>query len=611
MLRRRFFILGCSFLSALAFLLYRLYVIQIGDTEQFGLHRVNLIEAARRQQEKIIVTAPVRGQIEDRHGISLLGRPPKGLLLFPHHWKNASFQQWNRLAAALAWPVERLQAAVARLNGPDFLRDLETGRPVYLTASQVSRLLAAALPGAMVAPFPTRYGEDMAAKHVVGYVSQDPAQVERLYREELAQGVITSDVPVGQAGLERAFEVFLQGGIGGQRQRFVITVDGRGNPLLGGYTGLKSTDNDETPLTVRTTIDLDVQRMTEHALDEFGVQKGAAVVLDIANGDILAMASRPDFDPRHVQPTSAAWNNLAVKQTIPGSVFKLVVAAAALEEGLVDADTLFYCDGRWETHHISCWKKDGHGPLTFAEAFAHSCNVAFAQVAVQLGGDKLQQYAARLGLLEPVGWQTERLFKLTDFRQIDGEDPGQLFASGTPHNDGGVLAHTAIGQRDVQITPLQAAYLVAAIARDGSAVAPRLVQSLHYRNGEVLTEFSPQHRGVLPLSPDTIRQLQVLLRKVVEEGTGVALQTARWPLAGKSGTGEYVKGKTDNQWFVGYGPADSPRYAVAVVSIDTPAEEKNKAISVFLHIMDHLAADVVKSNRSEIGETGIRKGEIR
>jgi cell division protein FtsI/penicillin-binding protein 2 len=227
--------------------------------------------------------------------------------------------------------------------------------------------------------------------------------------------------------------------------------------------------------------------------------------------------------------------------------------------------------------------------LTFAEAFAQSFNVVFAQLAIELGADKLEQYAERLGLLEPVGWRAETLFKLGPFRQIDGEDPGQLFAPGTPRNDGGVLAQTAIGQRDVQMTPLQAAYLAATIARDGQAVAPRLVQSLHYRTGELLTEFAPQRRADAPLSPMTIRQLRQLLRKVVEEGTGVALQAAQWPLAGKSGTGEYVKGKTDNQWFVGYGPADAPRYAVAVVSMDTPAEEKNKAVPVFLKVMDHLA----------------------
>lgn len=592
MFRRRFFVLGCMFLSALAFLLYRLYVIQIGDTEQFGVHRVNLVEAARRQQEKVIASAPVRGQIEDRNGVSMLGRPPQGLILFPHVWKNVPGQLWDRLAAALDWPAERLRAAAARLDGPGFLPEPESGRPLFLTAEQARRLEAAALPGLLVLPYPVRYGEGMVGKHVVGYVSQDAAQVERLYPEELAKGLITKTAPVGQAGLERAFEPFLQGFGGRSGQRIVITVDGRGRPLMGRFNGLEATDGggDETPLTVRTAIDLAVQRLAENALDEADVRKGAVVVLDIANGDILAMASRPDFDPNRVEPTSGAWNNLAVKQTIPGSVFKIVVAAAALEEGLADAHTRFYCPGHWEEAHVTCWNKDGHGELTLADAFAQSCNVAFAQLAVRLGADTLERYAKRLGLLEPVGWRAPVLFKQRPFSQIDGEDPGQLFAPGTPRNDAGVLAQTAIGQRDVQITPLQAAHLVATIARDGEALAPRLALSLHYRTGERLTEFATQRLNGAALSPDTARLLRQLLRQVVEDGTGAALQAARWPVAGKSGTGEYVKGKTDNQWFVGYGPADAPRYAVAAVSIDTPAEEKNKAVAVFLRVMDGLAA---------------------
>lgn len=596
MFQRRFFILGWVFLSALALLFYRLYVLQIGDTHQFGMHQVNLVEAARRQQEKVIVAAPVRGTIEDRHGRSMLGVPPEAVILFPESWVGAPEQEWNQLVAALGWSPIRLQAALARQEGPDFLRDPDSGRLVFLNKEQSRRLKERSFLGAVVVPYPTRYGEGMVARHVIGYVSQDASQVERLYREELARGLMTRDTPVGQAGLERAFDPYLQGMNGGKFQRIVITVDGRGNPLPGGYAGLKTVETDEMPLTVRTTIDLELQRLTEQTLDEAGVEKGAAVVLDLANGDILAMASRPDFDPRHVEPTSRAWNNLAVKQTVPGSVFKLVVAAGALEEGLVDADTSFYCPGVWD-HHISCWKEDGHGELTFAEAFAQSCNVVFAQVAHELGADRLEQYAKQLGLLAPVGWHADAGFKGRPLRQIDGEDPGQLFADGTPRHDGGVLAQTAIGQRDVQMTPLQAVYLVATIARNGSLVAPRLVLSLHDGTGQRRTAFAPQHRGEAPLSPETLFMLRQMMRKVVEEGTGSPLKQARWPLAGKSGTGEVVKGQTDNRWFVGYGPADTPRYAVAVVSIDTPAEQPNPVFPVFIRIMDHLAQDMVQSRR--------------
>ncbi|OUM90925.1 MAG: hypothetical protein BAA01_00400 [Bacillus thermozeamaize] len=589
MFRHRFFLLALLFFSALLVLLYRLYLIQIGEREHFGPYRVNLAEAARRQQEKVLIAAPLRGAIVDRQDHSLLGEPQKGALVFPDAFLSAQAEDWRKAAAILQWPLADLRVAVEELDSPGLLRFPGNGRLVYLTDEQARLLAPMRRRGIAVVSLPGRYGDGMIAKHVIGFVSQDPKRVQALYAKELEKGLISLAAPVGQAGLERAFEPFLQDLTGTSMARVVYTIDGRGQPLFGGRLGLEEVANGDSPPTVRTTLYGRLQRTVEQALDEAKVEKGAAVVLDVRNGDILAMASRPDFDPRAVDPQSASWNNYAVKQTVPGSIFKVVVAAAALEEGLVAEDTPFVCPGELEKYHFSCWKKEGHGKLTFAEGFAQSCNIVFAQLALQLGGDKLAHYAKELGLLQPVGWRGE-LFRMGTFAQIDGEEPGQLFSAATPRTDGGVLVQTAIGQRDVQMTPLQAAHLMATIANDGRAMAPRLVQSLLYHNGQTMAEFKIQAKPDKPLSGETIRCLQRLLRKVVEEGTGRPLQAARWPLAGKSGTGEYVKGKTDNQWFIGYGPADEPRVAVAVVSMDTPADEKNKAIQVFRKIMDWLAA---------------------
>jgi len=342
---------------------------------------------------------------------------------------------------------------------------------------------------------------------------------------------------------------------------------------------------------VTTTLDLRVQRGVESLLDRFGIRQGAVVVLDAENADVIAMASRPDYDPYDVDPEDGRWNNRALKAIAPGSVFKTVVAAAALEEGVARPDETFHCDGTLGQYGFTCWLKSGHGHLTFEEAFAESCNIVFAQVVRRLTGAQVQSYAQKLGLIGKIGWAEGE--GAARWEQFDAEEVGRTFVGDRPSEDDGVLVQTAIGQRDVRITPLQAANMVVTLLNGGEVASPRVVKDVRYRNGAIVRSFPERtlvERGE-GISGRTGKRITRWMEEVVEFGTGVSLQSAKWKLAGKSGTAEttYAGKPAVNQWFVGFGPAERPRYAVAVVAENVPENDMNRAVAVFRGVMDMLA----------------------
>jgi cell division protein FtsI/penicillin-binding protein 2 len=352
-------------------------------------------------------------------------------------------------------------------------------------------------------------------------------------------------------------------------------------------------ENPYYPLSVVTTLDYDIQKAVEDVIDEVGIEEGAVVVLDAENADILAMTSRPDFDPANVDPSRGNWGNRAVKQMVPGSIFKTVIAAAALEKGLFQPDDIFNDPtGSLGKYQLNSWKTGGHGKVTFLDAYAESCNVCFAQVAMELTGDDIETFSRKFGLLDQAGWRTDQLYKILPFHQIDGEHKGQLFANKNLVNDEGVRVQTSIGQRDVRMTPLQAANMVVTILQRGEVYSPRLVKRIDYLNGTPFYSFPVKTLDIEnPLQSYTAYQLKHWMRRVVTHGTGQALQNHQWELAGKTGTAQVrVRGQElNNQWFVGFGPYAAPRYVVAVVAQNEPITGEKKATEAFGKIMDKLA----------------------
>ncbi|MGW6905555.1 peptidoglycan D,D-transpeptidase FtsI family protein [Streptomyces sp. NPDC054940] len=342
--------------------------------------------------------------------------------------------------------------------------------------------------------------------------------------------------------------------------------------LDGTDTRLKSvldtvTNKRSDPGNVITTIDPDVQKA---AYDALGDKKGAAVAIDPTTGKILAVASTPSYDPSRITTgDSDAWKELtkdadkpmtnrALRQPLPpGSTFKLVVAAAALEDGLyssVDDKTdspnpydLPQSSSRLTNENPSAPCEDA----SIRVALQYSCNNVFGKMAVDLGQDKVRAMAEKFG-----------------FNDEEQDVPVRAYTSVYPSDmDKAQTALSGIGQFDVTATPLQMAMVSAAIANGGKLVSPHMVSKITDSGGDVLENYDDRAGTKEIVSSDTAEQLQSAMQTVVEEGTGTNAQISGATVGGKTGTAQHGEknSKTPYAWFTSYGKADGKEVAVAVV----------------------------------------------
>ena len=349
----------------------------------------------------------------------LLGKSTHVLTIFPM-LKKATLpkEKIEELAQILSLSTHELVQFLHKVKEPLIYR--ERGEWLELSEEEAEQINELAIPGILALPYELRYPpEQMLAQHLIGYIGQNSNLVKEKYAQELAQGLLTEHTEIGIAGLERTFQPFLLG-VGATTLAYF--VDGRGEALAGIDIKYREQENPFYPLSIRTTLDYHLQDYLEQILDQYEVREGAFIILDAQTSEVLAMASRPNFN--HQKSNQNAWENKALKRYPVGSVFKIVVAAAALEKGLVQANSTFTCHGQLEGTNFHCWKKDGHGQLRFDDAFAHSCNMVFGQLAQELGAETLEEYADKLGLLTKNGWETDALFHLAPFAQLDREEVG-------------------------------------------------------------------------------------------------------------------------------------------------------------------------------------------
>lgn len=488
---------------------------------------------------------PIRGRILDRHGeVLATSRLTYNLFLQPQQLQPG---QWpllrDRLALLLGIPATRLeQQRRLGANAEGFRITLA----MALKPEQVLRFREQAdgLQGAEVDVDVLRsYPNGRLGAHVLGYTS---GLTEAEYQRLEPKGYRIRD-RIGRSGVERAFESTLRGQWGGQQ----VEVDAAGQvqQILGDKPAQQGQD-------LRLTLDLPLQQAAERALDS--VHKGAIVAMDPQTGAILAIASRPSFDPNVFSdgPTTSEWTRLnspdapllnrAFQGFPPASTFKLVSTIAALESGKFGADS------KLMTMHSFCYAGlcySDHGALGvigFPLALAVSSNTFFYQVGLKVGPTALFEAARRVGYGSATGLELP-----------DEETPGLL---GDPAWKKKVLAEpwtsvdtitSAIGQGALQVTPIQMARLYAAVANGGWLVTPHLVDR-------------PSPRRWLGLKPVTLKVLHEGLRQVVTLGTGRVLNDPNLPpVAGKTGTGEDPP-RPDHAWFGGYAPADGKPTLVIV-----------------------------------------------
>jgi len=397
-----------------------------------------------------------------------------------------------------------------------------------LDAEQLSRaLLAGAEAPVAVVPIERRYGPRSLARHVVGYVKVN-AYTDRADN-------------IGETGLERRFQAELVGEVSSW---VGIVATGEGSDVPG--TGLRIGADRAQPADLVTTLDAFIQRETEAVLDEFGVRRGAAVVLDVASGDVLAMASRPQFDQGHPEASmddpDAPFVNRAVSAFPPGSVFKPVIMSFALDRGYVSKDEVFHCQGQVTVggRTIACGNtKEGHGEVRPKEALAYSCNSTLIQIGLRLDPVELIEYVRQcgFGVLTGIPLDEETTGTLPD--------PFRMYA--------GDLANFSIGQGYLTVTPLQVAAFYRAIATGGLYTRPRLILS------------EPASVPIRIFSQDTAEFLQSALLSATREGTATLAWVPVLGSAGKTGTAETGgQGFPSHAWFCGWTPILAPRYVICV-----------------------------------------------
>ncbi len=405
-----------------------------------------------------------------------------------------------------------------------------------------------------------RYPPDGLGAHLFGYVGE--ASKGELETAGLSLGAI-----VGKMGLERSYDPVLRGEDGERR----VIVDSRGKEV--------AKLDDKRPTAghkIRLTLDSDLQFAAEQAMQG---RQGAVIALDPRTGDILAFLSRPAYDPNvfaiRVQPdqwraltqdpAKPLLNRVTQAQLAPGSVFKIIIATAALEENLIDPDTFHvFCPG-YANHYgrtFRCWRPEGHGTVNLHLALVHSCDVFFYQVGRRLGIERIARYSKMLGLGTPtgVGFPDEKggLVPSPEWKQRTQKQPWY---------DGETIS-VAVGQGPVLVTPLQLAYTVGGIASGGNFARPRLV--LEPAEAPAIKQVS--------LRPETVALVTDALWGVVNEGgTGSAAYLEGIDVAGKTGTAQLVGydtvrrlGKvgrhlTENAWFVSFAPRRNPEIVVVVL----------------------------------------------
>jgi penicillin-binding protein 2 len=540
-------------------LLLRLWYLQILEGDRYFTLSTNNRLRLRT------VEAP-RGFILDRHGEILVeNRPTFDLYATPEDVTNAG-EVGAVLAEILRVPPAEIEARLAegraRPYQPLLLRkDLE---PAMLVAVEERRL---DLPGINLRIRPIRaYPSGGIAANLLGYVSEvNQTQLQREEYRDFRPGEY-----VGQAGVERRFDAFIRGVDGGEQ----VEVDARGRSLR-----LVSRIEPRSGANILLTIDRKLQEAAEAA---FAGKKGTVVAMNPTTGEILALVSRPSYDPNlFAQRISGEdWQRIATDaghplqnrafqaQYPPGSIFKLIVAIAGLESGALTPDTKIHCNGAFHLGNVKFddWKKGGHGTLNLRQAIVNSCNIYFYQAGLKVGIEEIVRMSKAFGLGEPPG------LGLGD--EVKGHLPNpQPRKRGQPGWSAGNTVVSSIGQGLVVTSPMQLLTMVSAIANGGTIYRPYVVRRVASLSGEILEEYEPEAVRQVGVNPETLAFIRQAMLGVVQEGTGVRSKVPGVLIGGKTGTAQVVKkgeekkhaDLKDHAWFVSFAPVDNPRIAVVVL----------------------------------------------
>jgi len=573
-LRPRFAALAGVVLLVLGLLFVRLWTMQVLSGSAY---------AAQADQNRVreITTVAPRGRILDRNGKELVAnRATMAVVVAPSARDDEDLL--NRLSALLDVPAADLKERVesvkeAALASRVVAIDVPLSVVAYLSEHESQ------FPGVEVEMRAVReYPQGKLAAHVLGYTGE-------ISETEMADPEFKDYDPtdvVGKAGSEKSFESVLQG----DRGRKLLEVDAAGQPRR-----VIAETEPEPGRDVMLTIDSEVQAVAEKALGDAlkdahqqkypKARAGAIVALDVRNGEVLAMASAPSYDPtmflggvstkqwRSLTSTESEYpltNRAIMAQYPPASTFKAFTGLAGLQYGKTRQWATYECAGNWirmgKQWKKWCWKHSGHGTESFMAGIADSCDTVFYNIGYEFyldKGEKLQKFSRSFGYGRVTGVDLPG--------EADGRVPDAAWKKAYNENYPeyqrwlpGDTVNMAIGQGDMLVTPLQVASSYAGIANGGDVMKPHLMRQVLGGDGRAVLTPKAEVAFAPKVSDRNLSIMRGALEDVVTDGTAAgAFRGFGEPVAGKTGTAQ-VAGKDDYAWFVGYAPANNPKYVVAV-----------------------------------------------
>jgi penicillin-binding protein 2 len=541
------------------------WVLQVVQGVQFR-------ELADNNHQRTLALRAPRGVVFDRNGEVLVqNRHSYSISIVREHTKDLN-RTITLLASKLGVPAARVREIVDRHRREPSYRPITIVQDATLAqvAAVTARRLEFELPDVVVEEVPTReYPSDALGAHLFGYVGEVSEAQIAAAGDHLKSGDI-----VGQRGIEQVYNSLLMGEDGAK----VVVVNSLGREIR----TIEEIDPTEGKR-LQLTIDADVQRAVEEGFRTLGY-RGAAVILEPKTGEVLAFTSLPAYDPNvfATRIDQAAYNALLTDEYkpftnraiqgrySPGSTFKMTVATAALEEGVITPDFKVYCGGAatFYGRPFRCWKPGGHGVVDLRHAIEQSCNVYFYTVGNMVGIDRINKWATLLGLgvKSAIDLPNEEtgLVPSTEWkRQVKGE---KWYA--------GETISVAIGQGQVSVTPISMAVMMATLANGGTRVTPHLVRALDDGHGWKPVP-APAPQSTATIRPENLQAIRDGLWLVVNAaGTGGRARIPGYDVSGKTGTAQVISleggraaaGRTnrdlrDHGWFVFFAPRDNPQIA--------------------------------------------------
>jgi penicillin-binding protein 2 len=556
--------------AALSLLVIRLWYVQVIKGDE-------LRQRSENNSVRLRKIKPMRGLImDDGRRVLVDNQPSFDIVFVPNRTKDIRnvIDKIKELYTERSLTLPALSALPGRVK-PFVPVLLE--RNISMEKLAVVETHALDLPGVMTEVTPVRkYLNGEMTAQIIGFTGE-------VSREELDRNTTdklkTGDI-IGKFGIEKFLDSHLRGKSGAEQVE--VNVAGKAIRSLG---RIPATTGDNVVLTIDSALQ-------EAAWSAIGNRAGAVAVLDPRNGAVLALVSSPSFDPNLFNggisfddwerlsndPGHPMENRSISGQYPPGSTYKIIVAAAALEEGLITPETTFYCNGTFALGDrvFRCWQAKGHGNVNLHRAIVESCDVYFYNLGKLLGVDRIAAYARAFGLGAPLGIDLPRekggLIPTKQWKLSRLRESWQM----------GETISLAIGQGFNLVTPIQLANAYATLANGGALYRPRLVKQLESLDGHVVKVFQPEKQGVLPVRPENIEIINRALWGVVNEkgGTGYILKRQEQDVCGKTGTAQVIglpqdakarKAKRvsadfrDHALFVCYAPYGNPEIVVAVI----------------------------------------------